>query len=146
MFGERVERREDARLLAGGGRFTADFEPGAAHAAFVRSDFAHARITGIDVTAARAVPGVLGVFTHGDLDGGFAERLPLLVPNDGLVAPRTQFALARDEVCYAGEVVAMVVARDRYVAEEGAERIQVEYEPLGAAVDLEAAAGPQGPV
>src|SRR5206468_9364156 len=85
------------------------------------------------------VPGVLGVFTHADLDGEVAERLPVLVPSDALVAPRTQHALAKDEVCYAGEVVAMVVARDRYVAEDAAELIQVGYEPLPAVVDLEAA-------
>ncbi len=146
MFGERVERREDARLLRGGGRYTADFELEAANAAFVRSDFAHARINGVDVSDARGVPGVLGVFTYQDLEGGFAERLPLLVPNDGLIAPRTQYALAKDEVCYAGEVVAMVVARDRYVAEDAAERIQIDFEPLDAAVGLEAAAAPGAPV
>ncbi len=145
MFGERVPRREDGRFLTGRGRYTADFEPKAAHAAFVRSDFAHARILGVDTSAAVSVPGVLGVFTHADLEGGFADRLPLLIPNDGLIAPRTQYALARDEACYAGEVVAMVVARDRYVAEDAAERIQVEYEPLPAAVDLEAAAAPGAP-
>jgi CO/xanthine dehydrogenase Mo-binding subunit len=140
MFGEPVPRTEDRRFLTGRGRYTADFELGAAHAAFVRSDVAHARITGIDASEARLVPGVLGVFTHQDLEGGFAERLPLLVPNPGLIAPRTQHALARDEVCYAGEVIAMVVARDRYVAEDAAERVRVEYEPLDHIVDLEAAA------
>jgi len=141
LFGEPVARREDGRFLTGRGRYTADFEPKAAHAAFVRSDFAHARIAGIDTSGAASVPGVLGVFTYADLDGDFAERLPVLVPSDKLINPRTQFALARDEVCYAGEVVAMIVARDRYTAEDAAERIQVEYEPLAAAVDLEAAAG-----
>ena len=109
LFGERVPRTEDARLVTGRGRFVADFEPHAAHAAFVRSDHAHARILGIDVSEAAAMPGVLGVFVHADLDGGFADRLPLLVPSDKLIAPHTQFALARDEVCYMGEVVAMVV-------------------------------------
>src|SRR5439155_12149639 len=67
LFGERVARSEDRRLLTGRGRYTGDFEPAAAHAAFVRSDFAHARITGIDVAAAQAVPGVLDVFTYADL-------------------------------------------------------------------------------
>ncbi len=146
LFGERVGRSEDRRLLTGHGRYTADFEPAAAHAAFVRSDFAHARILGIDVAAAQAVPGVLGVYTFADLEGGFAERLPLLVPSDKLIAPRTQHALAKDEVCYAGEVIAMVVARDRYLAEDALERIVVEYEPLPAAVDLEQAAGANPPL
>ena len=63
MFGERVPRREDGRFLTGRGRYTADFEPKAAHAAFVRSDFAHARILGVDTSAAASLPGVLGVFT-----------------------------------------------------------------------------------
>src|SRR2546428_9421802 len=79
LFGERVERREDGRFLTGRGRYTADFEPKSAHAAFVRSDFAHARIAGIDISGAASVPGVLGVFTYADLDGDFAGRLPVLV-------------------------------------------------------------------
>ena len=136
MFGEPVERREDARLLTGRGRFTDDFEHDAAEVAFVRSEHAHARIADIDVAGALDVDGVLGVYTHEDLDGGFGEPLPLLTPHEGLVAPRTQYALARDEVRYAGETVAMVVAVDRYVAEDAAERIHVRYEPLPAVVDL----------
>jgi carbon-monoxide dehydrogenase large subunit len=142
LFGEPVRRTEDGRFLTGRGRYTADFELKAAQTAFVRSDFAHARIRGVETSAAKAIPGVMGIFTYADLEGGFADRLPLLVPSDGLIAPRTQYALAKDEVCYAGEVVAMVVASDRYVAEDAAERIQVEYEPLPAAVYLEGAAAP----
>jgi carbon-monoxide dehydrogenase large subunit len=146
MFGERVPRLEDRRLLTGTGRYTDDFEHGAAHAAFVRSDFAHARIRGIDVSEASAVDGVLGVYTHADLQGAFADPVPLLIPNDGLLAPRTQRLLARDEVCFAGEVVAMVVARDRYVAEDATSLVRVDYEPLPAVADLEAAADPGAPV
>jgi CO/xanthine dehydrogenase Mo-binding subunit len=140
LFGERVPRREDDRLLTGRGRFVADFEPSAAHAAFVRSDMAHARILGIDTDEASAMDGVLGVFTYSDLEGDLAEPLPVLVPSDALIAPRTQHALAKDEVCYAGEVVAMVVARDRYVAEDAAAMVNIHYEPLEAAVDLVEAA------
>src|SRR5437867_2745103 len=106
MFGQPIPRLEDPRLLTGRGRYTDDFEHHAAHAAFVRTDFAHARILGVDVSAAASLPGVLGVFTHADLEGQFAEPLPLLIPNDGLTEPRTQRALALDEVCYAGETVA----------------------------------------
>jgi aerobic carbon-monoxide dehydrogenase large subunit len=140
MFGERVERREDARLLTGRGRYTDDFGADAAQAAFVRSEHAHARVADIDVTGALGVAGVLAVYTHEDLDGGFAEPLPLLVPHDGLGAPRTQHALAREEVRFAGETIAMVVATDRYVAEDAAGRIRVAYEPLEAVVDLAGAA------
>jgi aerobic carbon-monoxide dehydrogenase large subunit len=140
MFGEPVERREDARLLTGRGRFTDDFEHGAAEVAFVRSEHAHARIADVDVAGALDVDGVLAVYTHEDLDGGFGEPLPLLTPHEGLVAPRTQYALAREEVRYAGETIAMVVAVDRYVAEDAAERIRVHYEPLPVAADLAHAA------
>ncbi|MBV9715020.1 MAG: xanthine dehydrogenase family protein [Solirubrobacterales bacterium] len=140
MFGERVERREDLRLLTGGGRYTDDFEHDAAQAAFVRSEHAHARVLDVDVTGALEVDGVLGVYTHEDLTGGFAAPLPLLVPHEGIVRPRTQYALAAEEVCYAGETIVMVVATDRYVAEDAAGRIRVSYEPLEAIVDLARAA------
>ena len=142
MFGERVERREDARLLTGRGRYTDDFEPDALQVAFVRAEPAHARIRGIDVSGVLDVAGVHAVFTHEDLDGSFAEPLPLLIPHDDLIAPRTQYALAKDEVRYAGEILAMVVARDRYVAEDAAGTIVVDYEPLPVIADLEMAAEP----
>jgi len=136
-FGERVERREDERLLAGRGRFTDDLGHDAAEVAFVRSEHAHARIADVDVTGALDVDGVLAVYTYEDLEGPFAEPLPLLIPHEGLLSPRTQLALAGDEVRYAGETIAMVVARDRYVAEDAAARIRVAYEPLPAAVGLD---------
>jgi carbon-monoxide dehydrogenase large subunit len=142
MFGERVKRREDARLLTGRGRYTDDFEPDALQVAFVRAEPAHARIRGIDVSGVLDVAGVHAVYTHEDLDGSFAEPLPLLIPHDDLIAPRTQYALAKDEVRYAGEILAMVVARDRYVAEDAAGTIVVDYEPLPVIADLEMAAEP----
>jgi CO/xanthine dehydrogenase Mo-binding subunit len=141
LFGERVERREDGRLLAGRGRYTDDFEPHAAHAAFVRSQHAHARVVAIDVAGALDVDGVHAVYTYDDLDGRFAEPLPLIIPHEAIEDGRTQYALARDEVRYVGETIAMVVARDRYVAEDAADAIVVEYEPLPVVADLEAAAG-----
>jgi CO/xanthine dehydrogenase Mo-binding subunit len=140
MFGERVERREDHRLLLGRGRYTDDFEPHAAHAAFVRSDYAHARVTDIDVTGALDVEGVYAVYTYEDLEGRFADPLPLIIPHEAIADGRTQYALARDEVRYVGETIAMVVARDRYIAEDAASAIVVSYEPLPVAADLEAAA------
>jgi CO/xanthine dehydrogenase Mo-binding subunit len=82
---------------------------------------------------------VLAIFTHEDLEGDVAGPLPLLIPHPGLTAPRTQPALARDEVRYAGEAIAMVVAVDRYRAEDAAERIRVTYEPLPVVVGLEEA-------
>jgi aerobic carbon-monoxide dehydrogenase large subunit len=142
LFGERVERREDHRLLLGKGRYTDDFEPHAAHAAFVRSDLAHARVLDIDVSGALDVDGVYAVYTYEDLDGRFAEPLPLIIPHEAIEDGRTQYALARDEVRYVGETVAMVVARDRYVAEDAAGAIAVRYEPIPVAADIEAAAAP----
>ena len=125
LFGERVERREDDRLLVGEGRFTDDFAPDAAHAAFVRSEFAHARIVDIDVSGALDVDGVYAVYTHDDLDGKFADPLPLIIPHEAIADGRTQYALAHDEVRYVGETIAMVVARDRYIAEDAADGIVV---------------------
>ncbi|HEX6389754.1 MAG TPA: aerobic carbon-monoxide dehydrogenase large subunit, partial [Solirubrobacteraceae bacterium] len=145
-FGERVERREDRRLLTGNGRYTDDFAPHAAHAAFLRSEYAHARIVDIDVSGALDIDGVYAVYTFDDLDGRFAEPLPLIIPHEAIVAGRTQYALARDEVRYVGETIAMVVARDRYVAEDAAELIRVDYEPLPVAADLERAAAPDAPL
>src|SRR5919206_3498047 len=102
-FGEPVERREDARLLAGRGRFTDDLAHDAVEVTFVRSEHAHARLVDVDVTGALDVDGVLGVYTHEDLEGPFAQPLPLLIPHEGLEDSRTQLPLAREEVRYAGE-------------------------------------------
>jgi aerobic carbon-monoxide dehydrogenase large subunit len=142
LFGERVERREDRRLLLGEGRYTDDFEPHAAHAAFVRSHHAHARIKDVDVSGALDVDGVLAVYTYDDLEGRFGDPLPLIIPHEAIEDGRTQYALARDEVRYVGETIAMVVARDRYVAEDAADAIVVDYEPLPVCADLEAADAP----
>ena len=138
-FGERVERREDQRLLTGAGRFLDDVGHDALAVAFVRSQHAHARITGIDVTDALGVDGLVAVYTWDDLPGRLAEPLPLLIPDPDLTQPRTQYALARGEVNHVGEPVAMVVAVDRYVAEDAADRIVVDYEPLPAVVGIGAA-------
>ena len=146
MFGQSVQRNEDPRLLTGKGRYVDDIGHGAAQAAFVRSEVAHARVVDIDVSATLDIDGVLGIYTHEDLEGDFANPLPLLIPNDGLFAPKTQYALARAEVCYVGEVIAMVIARDRYIAEDAASAIRVQYEPLDVVADLERAAQPDSPV
>jgi carbon-monoxide dehydrogenase large subunit len=141
LFGERVLRNEDARLVAGKGRYTDDLEHDALQVAFVRSDMAHALIKDIDVSGALDIDGVYGIYTYEDLEDDFAKPTPLLIPSDGLFAPRTQYALAKEEVCYVGEIIAMVVARDRYIAEDAATAVRVEYEPLPTVTDLRAAAG-----
>ena len=138
-FGERVERREDQRLLTGTGRFLDDAGHDALAAAFVRSPYAHARITGIDVGDTLDVDGLVGIYTWDDLPGRLADPLPLLIPHPDLAHPRTQYALAHGEVNHVGEAIVMVVAVDRYVAEDVADRIVVDYEALPAVVGLDAA-------
>ncbi|NVI91861.1 aerobic carbon-monoxide dehydrogenase large subunit [Actinomadura sp. BRA 177] len=139
VFGERVERREDGRLITGRGRYLDDLGQDALAAAFVRSPHAHARIADIDVSEALDVDGLVAIYTYEDLPGRIGEPMPLLIPHPALTHGRTGYPLARDVVRHVGEPVAMVVARDRYLAEDAAERIRVEYEPLPAVVGIEAA-------
>jgi aerobic carbon-monoxide dehydrogenase large subunit len=138
-FGAPVQRVEDDRLLRGKGRFTDDIGEGALECCFVRSPYAHARITSIDAAAARAAPGVVAVYTAADLPFGGLD-LPLLIPHPNLTHGRTQRSLASEVVRYAGEAVAFVVAESRYLAEDAAELVQVEYEPLPVVITPEAAA------
>src|SRR5262249_21818119 len=139
LIGARIRRNEHPRLLRGLGCFVADLNPpGVLHAAGVRSPHAHARIASVDAARARALPGVHLVLTAADL-GSLNEPTPLLIPHPGLTQPRTQRPLAADEVRYAGELVAFVVADDRAVAEDAAGLVEVEYAPLPAVVDPEAA-------
>jgi aerobic carbon-monoxide dehydrogenase large subunit len=138
-FGERVERREDERLLRGAGRFTDDIGEHALEGCFVRSPHAHARILSVDATAARQHPGVHAVYTAADLPFGDRD-LPLLIPHPALTHGRTQRCLAGNVVRYAGEAVAFVVADNRYLAEDAADLVEVEYEPLPVVWPLEAAA------
>ncbi len=139
FFGEKVHRVEDDRFLRGHGQYTDDLMPGALHAAVLRSPHAHARILDIDVEAVLDVEGVVAVYTYDDLEGPMAQPLPLLIPHPDLTHGRTQYALARDEVNYVGEAVAMVVATDRYVAEDAVDRIRVDYDFLPPVVGIDAA-------
>ena len=139
QVGEKVQRVEDPRLLTGNGRYLDDLGQGALQAAFVRSPHAHARITDIDVTDALDVDGVEGIYTYEDLDGRTGETLPVLIPHPSLTHPRTGHCLAKDVVKHVGEAVVMVVARDRYLAEDACARIRVSYEPLPVVVGVEQA-------
>jgi carbon-monoxide dehydrogenase large subunit len=148
-FGERVQRNEDERLLTGRALFVDDVTlPGMLHAAFLRSPYAHARIRGIDVAAARQREGVVAIYTAADL-GDYWRPGPLLVPPPPIAGAvfneRTQVPLAKDKVRHAGEPVALVVAEDRYLAEDALAEIVVDYEPLPAVVDLERALAPGAP-
>ncbi len=145
FFGERVKRREDPRLLTGGGRYVSDLAPaGALHVAVLRSTHAHARVRRMDVSAARAARGVALAVAAGDL-GPAARPMPLLIPHPNLRA-RMPGALAGDEVHYAGEPVAAVVAADRYAAEDALDLIAAEYDVLPPVVDPVAALEPGAPL
>lgn len=131
--GERVHRVEDVRLITGEGTYVDDITlPGMLHAVFVRSPFARAEIRGIDTQAARALPGVRFVFTAADLNPGMHEQWHTMIGN-GPETPRPP--LAESCVRFVGDPVALVIAENRYVAEDAAELVEVDYEPLPAVVD-----------
>jgi len=141
-----VRRNEDPRLLRGLGCFVDDVDPpGVLHAAILRSPYGHARIGRIDTSVALAHPGVRAVYTAADL-GDFNQPAPLVVPHPSLTHGRTQRPLAEGKVCYIGEAVAMVVAEDRYMAEDAVGLIDVEWEPLPTVVDFRVAHEPDQPL
>ena len=144
--GARIPRNEDHRLLRGRGCFVDDVNPsGILHGATLRSPHAHARIVRIDASPAGHAPGVHLVVTAADL-GPLNEPSPLLIPHPTLTHPRTQRPLAGDEVRFVGEPVAFVVADNRYLAEDAAALIEVEYGPLPAVTELATALMPSGPL
>jgi carbon-monoxide dehydrogenase large subunit len=147
IVGSRARRIEDPALLRGAGRFTGDIElPGLSHAAFVRSPHAHAFIQSMDKAAAKAIPGVVAVFDAGDLEKMLTKlRLPLGFPSAALPPDCTPFVLTPKEVCFVGEAVAMVIAESRYVAEDAAAAVAVDYEVLAAVADARAAIEPGAP-
>ncbi|MBN9113298.1 MAG: xanthine dehydrogenase family protein molybdopterin-binding subunit [Pseudonocardia sp.] len=135
QFGARVQRNEDARLVTGRGRFVDDLPlDGVLHGAFARSAVARGRITHLDTTAARALPGVHRVYTHADL-GELDVTMPLLIPHPCIGHPRTQYPLAHEDVYHVGQAIAFVVADDRYIAEDAARLIEIDYDILPVEVD-----------
>ena len=146
LIGERVERREDARLLTGRARFIDDIQlPDMLHAAVLRSPHAKARFSQVDAGAALALPGVHAVLTHEDL-GDANAPMPLLNENPGFIHARTHRALAPGQVRFVGEAVALVVAESRYLAEDALELIEVDYVPETPAIDLVTAAEEGAPL
>jgi 2-furoyl-CoA dehydrogenase large subunit len=141
-IGRSVPRVEDGRLLTGRGTFIDDHPPVAnlCHAAIVRSPHAHARILGYDLTAALAMEGVVGAITGADVAKACK---PFGV---GVTAPVHYYPTAIDRARFVGEPVAVVVARDRYLAEDAAEMVAVDYDPLPAVVDPERALEPDAPI
>lgn len=146
-LGARLARKEDLRLITGQGRYLADMVlPGMLHAVFVRSEYAHARITGIDTSEAAAMPGVVAIFTGADFkDTVKPMPQPVVKPNLPARYP-TFWPLAIEKVKFHGEPVALVIARDKYVAEDAAECVYVDYEELPVVRDPEQALGPDSPL
>lgn len=137
-MGQSVPRREDPRLLAGRGRYIEDVVvPGMLHAAFVRSDVARGRITGLDVEAARGLPGVRAVFTAAELNPLVGETWWGMAGKDAVYPPKV--CLAEDDVRFVGDPLAIVVADSRYLAEDGADLIEVDVEPGEPVLDVDAA-------
>jgi aerobic carbon-monoxide dehydrogenase large subunit len=143
--GKARTRKEDARLITGQTSWTDNLTlPGLAHVAFLRSPYAHARITRVDVSAAKGASGVFAAFSGADLA---AEQgsLPCAWPvTEDIVIPDHP-PMAVDTVRYGGEIVAAVIARDRYAAADALESIDVDYEPLEPVLDMEAALRPDSP-
>jgi carbon-monoxide dehydrogenase large subunit len=139
QIGRSVERREDARFLSGQSCFVADIQqPGMLHAVVVRSQVAHALIRGIDASSALALPGVVAVVSGQDFAGELKPiPLHIFTPIPGLDRFQ-QRPIARDRVVYVGEPVAVVIAEDRYLAEDAADLVAVDYEPLEPVVDMHA--------
>jgi carbon-monoxide dehydrogenase large subunit len=135
ILGTRVLRTEDPRFLTTGGVYTEDVVDerltGACHVFFVRSPVAHARIQAIDVTAARAAPGVVGVYTGADLGS-----LPPIKPSAMFNAQMTRPVLATDKVRHVGDPVAIVVTEEPYQGEDAVELVDVDYDVLPAVIDL----------
>ncbi len=138
VFGAPLRRLQDEQLVRGAGCYADDLTlPGLLHVAVVRSPHAHAGLRRIDTSRARALTGVVDAVTHRDL-GAAGAAFPVILDHRGLI-PATWRALAAEKARFAGEPVAAVIATSRYLAEDAAEQVEVDYEPLPAAVDLERA-------
>ena len=138
VIGQRLLRREDPALLTGEAKFTNDMHvPGALHLAVLRSPYAHARITKVDVSAALQVPGVRAAYSGADLADLWAAPMPCAWPVTDDMKNPPHHPLATDKVCYVGDGVACVLADSDTVAHDALEAIDVEYEALEAVTDLE---------
>ncbi len=153
-IGRSVRRKEDERFIRGAGRYVGDIAfDGQLHAAFVRSPLAHATIGAIDASTALHVPGVVAVLTHRDVPAGPMPPFLWDSPPEELVRvlqpmlrPCHPPLLPSDRARFVGQAVAMVLAENRYAAEDGVERVDVDYEPLQPAATVDAALGEDAPL
>jgi aerobic carbon-monoxide dehydrogenase large subunit len=147
MLGSPIKRREDPRLITGQATYVDDIKiPGMLHMAVLRSPYGHARITRIDTSAARQHPGVVAVYTAEDLKsvvGNIAIAVPLGKIAEGM---GNRGALADGKVRFYGDPVAVVIADDRYTARDARDLIEIDYEPLPAAIDVEKAMQSDAPL
>jgi carbon-monoxide dehydrogenase large subunit len=138
-----VKRLEDPRLVTGHGRYIDDIVlPGMLEIAFVRSSEAHALVRSVDTAAANEVPGVVAVWTLADLGANAQKPMVQSYPHPAIKQNVTQHPLAKDEACYVGEAIALVIAENRYIAEDAAQLVAVDYESLPVVIDARAAAKP----
>jgi carbon-monoxide dehydrogenase large subunit len=138
FMGQAVARSEDPRLLTGHGRYIADVVvPGASDAAFLRSDLARGKINRLDVEAARSAPGVRAVFIAAELNPLVHEIRLTGLGQDGPYPPK--YCLAENDVRYVGDPIAIVIAENRYLAEDAVELIDVDIEPQNPVIDIDAA-------
>jgi aerobic carbon-monoxide dehydrogenase large subunit len=145
--GASVKRSEDPRILTGTGRYVDDIKlPGMLHAAFVRSPLSHARVLSVDVSAARAQPGVVAVLTGADLEAMLVPGPDSLAALMGWQGPTPEFTLlATDKVRLVGDPVAVVIAESRYLAEDACELVEVEYDDLPPVMNAAFALDPSSP-
>ena len=147
FMGRSVPRLEDAKLLRGAGRFVDDIDlPHLLHATFVRSPIAHGLLQRVDIDKARVMPGIRAVLTYADLRPVLTcDRIPLALPVPALRFHVDPCILARQEVCYVGEPVALVVAESRQQAEDAAALVELDLRPLPAVLEPRAGLEPGAP-
>src|ERR1700680_244060 len=147
LIGQRPLRIEDAALLTGRGRFVDDIRvPDLLHAAFLRSHFAHARLTRLNVSKARNLPGIRAVFTYGDLRPFLTcDRIPLALPSVAIRFDVDPVVLAHDELTYVGEPIALIIAETRALAEDAIKLIEIDAIPLTPVTDPVAGLKPGSP-
>src|SRR6202050_5176331 len=145
--GASIKRSEDPSILTGAGRYVDDIKlPGMLHAAFVRSPMAHARVLSVDASAAQELPGVVAVLTGADLDAITVPAPDPLLALIGGAGPTAEVTpLATDKVRLVGDPVAIVIAESRYLAEDGCELVEVDYDDLPPVMSADFALDPSSP-
>jgi len=140
VIGTRMLRREDPALLTGEGKYTNDLNiPGALHLAVLRSPYAHAKIISIDTSAAKALPGVIAVYTGAELASEWAGPMPCAWPVTPDMKNPAHYPLAVSKVCYVGDGVVAILATNETASRDALDLVDVQYEPLKAVVDVEEA-------